>query len=217
MGISSGFSWQINKHWQTAFYANFLHTSNGGLKDPNKGINWPTAQLQVNYFPKEFIPANKYERIKSHHKQRGLTVYGLYTSRLLNIGDKVRYSVYGFGAEYYIQVAPVSGLIGSVEIYNDHSLQEKMSRLGMQGISSVRSGLTAGHVFILGKFQFSQQIGYYLYSPSKLFDQIYHRWGLNYCYDNKWMFGVSMKAHRHIAHLTDVRIGYRFNSAKADK
>jgi hypothetical protein len=211
LGISSGISWQLNKHWQTALYANFLHASNGGLKDPNKGINWPTAQLQVNYFPESFEMRNKRNRNKINDKSRGITLYGLYTSRLLNTGDKVRYSVYGLGAEYFFQIAPVSGLIGSAELYNDHSLKEKLNRLGMDGVSSIRAGIAAGHVFLLGKFQFSQQIGYYVYSPSKLFDQVYHRWGLNYCHNSKLVIGISLKAHRHVANFTDVRIGYRIN------
>lgn len=214
LGISKGISWQLNRHWQTSLYTNFLHISNGGLKDPNKGINWPTAQLQISYFPDEFKPVNKKVRIKTNEKEYGLTVYALYTSRLLNVGDKVRYPIYGMGAEAFIQLSSISGLTGSIELYNDHSLKEKMERLGMEDISSIRSGICAGHVFFIGKFQFAQQLGYYVYNPSNLFDNIYHRWGLNFCASEKWVIGVSLKAHRHVANFTDVRIGYRFNGKR---
>lgn len=216
LGISSGMSWQINTHWQTTLYANFLHISNGGLKDPNKGINWPTAQLQVNYFPKGFKPSDKRGRMRESKKEQGITLYGLYTSRLLNVGDKVRYPIYGIGAEAFLKLSSISGFIAGMELYNDHSLKEKMERLGMNGISSIRSGFAAGHVFFLGKFQFSQQLGYYLYSPSNLYDNIYHRWSLNYCAAEKWVFGVSLKAHRHVANFTDVRIGYRITKSRRE-
>jgi len=209
LGISTGFSWQLNPHWQTAVYGNFLHTSNGGLKDPNKGINWPTAQWQVSYFPKAFSPTNKKKRIKEPEKQSGITIYGLYSSRLLNVGDKVRYSLFGMGTESFIQLGSVSGLMGGVEIYEDYSLKKKLDRLGLSHLSSIRSGVTAGHVFLLGRIQFSQQVGFYVYSPSPFFDKWYHRWGLNYCANKNWVLGFSLKAHRHVANFVDVRVGYR--------
>ncbi len=214
LGISTGLGWQINHHWQTSLYANFLHTSNGGLKDPNKGINWPSAQLQLNYYPKGFTSPNKKERIKPNQKTHGISFYGLYTSRLLNVGDKVRYSLFGISSEAFSQLGSVNGLILGIEIYEDYSLKKKLSVRGMNNISSIRSGISAGHVFILGNVQFSQQIGYYLYSPSPFFDKIYHRWGLNYCHNKQWTIGISLKAHRHVANFVDFRLGYRITKSK---
>ena len=41
-----------------------------------------------------------------------------------------------------------------------------------------RAGALIGHEFIFKKFNFSQQIGIYLYNQNPYIDRIYHRWGL---------------------------------------
>ncbi|MBK9151179.1 MAG: acyloxyacyl hydrolase [Saprospiraceae bacterium] len=216
LGLSSGLSYQISPTWQASLYANYLHTSNGGFKDPNKGINWPTAQLQFNHFPGSFRVPDAKNRITHQEFRSGITVYGIFASRLLQHGDKVRYSVFGLTAEAYRQFTNISGWIAGAELYEDISLKKRMEKEDIYGISSVRSGLTAGHVFLLGRIQFSQQLGYYLYSPNPFFGGFYHRWGLNYAKNDRWVFGASLKAHRHVANFVDVRVGYRW-SRKIEK
>src|SRR5688572_10229565 len=50
VGIGAWF--QLSDHWWLSPSINYQHISNGGLREPNKGINWPTAGLAVSYQPK---------------------------------------------------------------------------------------------------------------------------------------------------------------------
>ena len=70
--------------------------------------------------------------------------------------------------------------------------------------------MAIGHEFLLGKFLFSQQIGYYLFKKHVPSDNWYHRWGLVYRFNQKINFGINLKVHRHIADFIDFRIGYSF-------
>lgn len=210
LGIGTGIRQQFSEHWQGGFNLLFLHTSNAGIKDPNKGINWPVLQMQLQYYPQVFSFGRRTPETPAAFKHYGFTVYGLYSSKIVDIGDKVRHSVYGISSEGYKQISPINGLIAGAEIYDDHSLKKKLERQQLAHLSSIRSGITAGHYVALGRIQFSQQLGIYTYSQSPFFNLFYHRWGLNYSFGNKLVLGISLKAHRHIANFADVRLGYRW-------
>ena len=41
---------------------NYNHISNGGLKQPNKGINYPTLALGLDYIPNPILIQNREKR-----------------------------------------------------------------------------------------------------------------------------------------------------------
>ena len=45
--LGLGIWFKVDNHWWLNLSANYQHESNGGLKEPNKGINWPTAGLAL--------------------------------------------------------------------------------------------------------------------------------------------------------------------------
>src|SRR5688500_11048330 len=47
--LGIGLSYIINTQWWLNTTINYQHISNGGLRQPNKGINWPTAGISVIY------------------------------------------------------------------------------------------------------------------------------------------------------------------------
>ena len=49
--VGLGFWLRVNDRWWINPSANYNHISNGGLRQPNKGINWPTAGVSVGYQP----------------------------------------------------------------------------------------------------------------------------------------------------------------------
>ncbi len=212
LGLSAGLKQKLNNRLFIHANANFLHTSNSGVKNPNKGVNWPTASLGINYYLQEFENFSGKQKLNSiYKKEKWFQVGAFYSYKLLNIGDKVRYPVIGFYAKGTIQTSRINGITIGVEGYEDYSLEQKLLNAGLAHINSIRSGVMAGNTFILGRFTFSQLIGVYAYSPSPFFDKIYHRWNLNYCYNDKYIIGVSLKAHRHVANFADVRLAYRIN------
>jgi hypothetical protein len=71
--------------------------------------------------------------------------------------------------------------------------------------------LVDGHEFLLGKFIFSQQIGYYLYKPAPYDRDWFHRWGIMAKVNKHWWAGFNLKAHLQVADFIDVRVIYSWN------
>lgn len=211
VGLGSGLYTEVNERWFLGVYGYFLHTSNGGLRDPNKGINWPSFSIEIGRKIHSYIiPSHALTQKEGTKKITMLTLGAFYSSRIIQKGDKKRYSLGGLNIEYLRKTSLVNGWIFGIEGYEDYSLKEMYRRIGDTESRSMRAGLYGGHSFWLGRFIFSQMIGIYGLYPYKYFDLVYHRWSLIYLINKKWIMGFSLKAHRHIANFADVRVAYNF-------
>ncbi len=55
--------WRLNDQWQLDGTAVFNHISNGGIKEPNKGVNWPTMALGASYYLQPVVSRNESGKI----------------------------------------------------------------------------------------------------------------------------------------------------------
>jgi hypothetical protein len=207
VGLGTGLQYRVNHKLQIGILGHYLHISNGGIKDPNKGINWPSANIRLVYSANSNnLPdyqKSKLEVIKKNRFDVGLFV----SSKTLEVGDKERFLIYGLNTTYSRQVSNLNALSLGVELIYDNATKERLSRLN-ESKNSSRSGLLIGHEFLLGKFIFSQQLGYYLYIDTKFFNHIYQRWGISYTAKNNFALGVNLLAHAQVANFLDFRITY---------
>lgn len=190
--------------------ANYNHFSNGGFKEPNGGINWPTASIGISrYFnTPDFVS----------HKKKNWRELGPPATRF-----DVNFFV-AFKQLEYQQYAPLPGIevkgsrqVGRVNaltlglewLYDSdatHYFKKKHLDIGGDKVS-----VAVGHEFLLGKFLFSQQLGIYVYKPYRAGADLYQRYGLVYRI-TKWLsFGVNLKAHGRKANFLDFRLGMSFN------
>lgn len=208
LGLSSGLDFRLKQNFDLQFRLNYLHISNGGIKDPNKGINWPTLSLGLSYKPAKSQSSAEYEASRvSKTPYLRWAFSGLLSSRIAAVGDKQRYFVYGLGAGLSRQVNSLSAITLAGEFHYDKALEERYRRAG-EPEQAAFAGLLAGHEFLLGRFIFSQELGYYLFKPKPLDYGFYHRWGLSYYLNRHVLLGVNLKAHRQVAHFLDFRISY---------
>ncbi|MEP6845586.1 MAG: acyloxyacyl hydrolase, partial [Panacibacter sp.] len=47
--VGIGIDYKINDHFSCSLAANFLHNSNGGFKQPNRGLNYPGLSAGIKY------------------------------------------------------------------------------------------------------------------------------------------------------------------------
>lgn len=209
VALGLGAHYRISKRIKSHVYANYNHISNGGIKDPNKGINWPTLSVGFDYavediqFPQREKTNNKNYRTKPLRYDIGAYV----SSKTVKAGEKARWPIYGIMAQASKQVSMINALSGGVELWADHALEERLNREQLKH-SHVRSGIFFGNEFLMGRFLLSQQMGVYIYSPSPFFDQLYQRYGLIYRFTSHSGIGVNVLAHRQVANFLDFRYVY---------
>lgn len=212
LALGLGYWWRASDQWQVGAHVLYQHISNGGLRQPNKGINWPTLGLSINYSlqPRTFRTFSRSITTFSKKIRWDVTAFGV-AKRVggQTDGRGLRYLVAGTSVQGAKQVGRINNLTAGVEFLWDDATG---SRLRADGRSEDpwRISVHAGHEFILGRFLFSQRLGAYLHQAGGYFDPIYHSWGLAYRFSDHWMAGVNMKAHRHVADFTDFRLTYSF-------
>lgn len=194
-------------------YANYNHISNGGLKDPNRGINWPTASigldysLQPHYLPVREKTKNKDWKSKPIRLETGFFL----SSKTIQPGEKRRWLIGGGYVHAAKQVSIFNALNVAAEVWYDDAHAARLRRNGTEGISSTRAGLLAGNELLMGKFIFSQQVGIYLFAETPNYPLLYQRYGLMYHFNNRLALGVHVNAHLHVAKFMDFRLGYNIS------
>jgi hypothetical protein len=212
LALGVGYWWRVSPHLQVGTHVLYQHISNGGLRQPNKGINWPTVGVSINYSLQPRIPRafNRAQTAFSDDIRWDASVFGV----AKRVGGQVdgrglRYLVAGFNVQGARQVGRINNVTGGLEVVWDDATGSRLRQDGID-LDPWRVSVNVGHEFVLGRFLFSQRLGAYLYQAGGYFDALYHRWGLAYRLNDHWMAGVNMKAHRHVADFTDLRVTYSF-------
>lgn len=214
LAVGWGLSYPVGNKFRIKAMTNFEHASNGGMRQPNKGVNMPTFSLAIMHEPNP-IPfyqgkrnKEKYWRGKPWQKEIGLMATA---KRSVNEnGSSTRRPILGLQAQAAKQVGHINAFQVGAELYHDGFNRARLDAEGLEDISAIRAGIMAGHRFLLGRFGFSQQVGIYLYNPSPYDGAWFHRWGVDYSVTKKIYAGVNLKAHLQVADFFDIRIGYRW-------
>jgi Lipid A 3-O-deacylase (PagL) len=211
IALGVGARWQFSPQWAAHLNAEYQHVSNGGLREPNKGINWPTMGFGIEFAPKK-LELKKFVRTRESNESFKSRRMDLAILAVVKGGDfsgeRKYYPIAGTNFTISWQVSRLHAWTISTEFYHDQFMQERLAGDGVE-TDGYRGGFLAGHEFLLGKFIFSQQMGIYWLGQNNN-DLIYHRWGLNYFFLPKWALGVNLRAHKQVADFTDVRLTYSF-------
>jgi hypothetical protein len=208
-----GIWYRINRNFWINGSVNYQHMSNGGMRQPNKGINWPTAGIALSYQKED---RNFYTGIKIKEKnwkneapRWDIAVFGIAKRIRDENGNSKRLPLLGLAVQGSKQIGTIHALTAGVEVFHDEALKHKIKNDSLNS-SALRSGVLIGHEFLLGKFIFSQRLGIYVFNPTDYFNTIYHRWGIHYRLNKSWGAGFNLQAHRHVADFIDLRIIYSF-------
>jgi hypothetical protein len=126
------------------------------------------------------------------NKQYLVTAIGLNYSRLLG-----RVFAVSFGGEW-VSDRTIKSLIDEQELRDSSGELLDYNRLGM----------LAGVEWLFGRFIFTQQMGFYLYSPIEAKHPVYQRYGLSLRISEHIYSGINIKAHAQDADFMELRIGF---------
>ncbi|MFN9109015.1 MAG: acyloxyacyl hydrolase, partial [Bacteroidota bacterium] len=208
--LGLAFNYRISKYAGINASANYLHISNGGIRNPNKGINWPTASIGFNYQLNDAeFKKQKYKPVKNFNKYNRFDI-GIYSSgKSGEIEGNNFYLVPGIFGAYHRRINNLHSFGIIADFHLDYSLAALQKNLN-NSENFYFPSIALGHEYLIGRFNFWQQIGYYVISPDERFMNWYHRWGLNYALTNNLSLGMSLKAHAQVAHFADLRLCYNW-------
>ncbi|MBA4321397.1 MAG: hypothetical protein C0408_01130 [Odoribacter sp.] len=191
----------------------YNHISNGGLKQPNYGMNFPTLALGLEYFERP-IPDLK----NDYSSDLKIVKPGIYMIIQTLSGYKVMDATddypemgtfaFGFHARIAKQMTPFYSLNAGAEIILDGYIKETLRR-DQSNIDYKRFALTTGQDFLLGNVIFTQYLGFYIYSPFKAKNSVYQKYEITYRIHKNFMLGVYLKAHTSTAELLGFCLNYR--------
>ena len=211
LAVSAGFWFSLNEHWKVNLSANYNHESNGGMKRPNKGINWPTAGIAVSYQKQTksfYVGQRQTDKFWKNQPLRwDAGIFGVPRRTTNEDGNRIHKLLLGANLQVAKQVGRINTLTLGTEIYHDAELKQTLKKDSLDA-SPFKAGILFGHEFLLGKFIFSQRLGYYVFDQTPYFDDLYHRWGLQYRINPRISIGFNLNAHRQVADYVDLRITY---------
>jgi hypothetical protein len=198
--VSPKLEYRFSDAWSAHLSFAYNHISNGGQRQPNKGMNFPLLGLGINsYLQNPELPSHEKAPISKNWV--GYIDAGFTTSEVT--GSSARKPVFGLAVGAYRSVSRINALGGGLDIVGDYAVSNESPAL-------MPAVFVANH-FLFGKFDFSQRMALYLHKPDNYQEAaFYQRYLLMYHAVRKVSLGVSMKAHGHVAEHMDLRIAYRF-------
>lgn len=211
LGINRDF--KLSKHLRLATAISLTHASNGSSKVPNLGINIPTVSLGLTY-----------DLAKEARKK--------ITDSLPAADEKVRYTA--IAASGFTEIEPVGGkkyiitevmghaawplghawhVTGGIDLMYNPANIEKLERdtIAVSGsFQNMQPGVKLGGEMFIGRLSMPLEMGVYLYTKMKRNGLIYHRLGLRYQLNERWLVNFTMKTHFAKADYLAWGVGYRF-------
>lgn len=208
-----GFSahYKLSDHFNTNLGLHYNHISNGGLQQPNKGMNFPTVNLGLEYTinPVDVRPQPfKADVDKRPHPYAG--AFGnLRSLPSSDAGPTVNLWQLGVYGGVLRKFTTTNAWLLGAEFSHDASVEERGKRNGEE-VSPWMFALLAGHQFCFGRFGFSQQLGHYTYRDYDFRTDFFQRYSLTYLVASRVSVGISLKAHGKEAEQMDVRAAVMF-------
>jgi hypothetical protein len=199
----------VGKQWLIDITAVYNHFSNGGIREPNKGINWPSASLGVARY---FQPPVFENRVKTNWRDAREPEQRFDITYFMAFQEP-RSKLYLFspGVEFKFsqQIARINALTAGMEWLYDNGDAYYMEQVG-KFETPQKLGIAIGHEFLLGRTLFGQQLGVYLFNKGVQGADVYQRYSLMYRFTPHVSGGIALKAHGHVADFLDFRVAYSF-------
>ncbi len=212
LSLSLNLNYHFNSKYAINLSANYNHISNGGQKQPNKGMNFPTVSIGfdkiIDYTPLKPKP----EELKQYNRSWS---YYLGSFASLRSADReaesTNHPLIGLMAGALKPLSRINGFNLGTELWYDWSDRKIAQQLAVDD-SSFSSAITLGHHFSVGDFYFLQQFGVYMTRPKNIQPNwMYQRYSFWYRIANRWTIGASLITYGRRADHMDGRLIYVLN------
>ncbi len=214
--LNAALNYRFSNRVNTRLAFNYNHISNGGLKQPNVGMNFPTLNAGIDYsFQEVKFPERAKDTMQVLYTDKcWFDAYILGSAKNAEKGEDQRYPVIGAGIYYNYLAGRIFALNAGTEWISDYSLKEQIRRLYINDPDAApdhnRAAVLLGIDLLFGRFSFLYQWGIYYYEPYPARNRAYQRYGLNFRFAGQFYLGINIKSHGHVADLMDARVGLVF-------
>lgn len=214
LSVSAATHIRLNRHFQVTVSANYNHISNGGSRQPNRGMNFPTVSMGLVYtpqplpfpepknWPKPLLTRRFVVRVAPFGSVRTLPQTDLFPERatwLLGVTATAGWRLNRFHA-----------LSGGTEVVSDGYIREQRRRENRPP-DGWQAALLGGYELWLGRYVFATHLGWNAYQPDSVPDgRVFQRYQLLYAPAPHIRVGVGLKAKLNVAEGFDVRVGVEF-------
>lgn len=214
LALSLNLNYHLNDNYAINISANYNHISNGGQKQPNKGMNFPTLSIGVDRVINYEALQPKSRILRDHDMSTEYYLGSFFSLRSSSReAESSNHPLIGFLGGALQPLSRINGVNGGIELWYDYS-DEKIAERDMLDDSAFSSAVTLGHHFSLGNFYFLQQFGGYLTRPKNLQSRwLYQRYSFWYSIgkSKRWTIGGSLIAYGKVADHMDGRLLYIIN------
>lgn len=173
LSLSPVFNYRVTPQWSLHAAANYNHISNGGNRQPNKGINFPTASMGITYV---FMPVDFSRRVMNSNfvvnRKNRFRFILLGTAKTPSFETHKRKILVGLNIGYIRTIGRLSSLMAGAEFISDGALKAEIEQSNPSQPDHNRAALLTGHELRIGKFGFPNNWGFIfmpLQKPKTLF------------------------------------------------
>ncbi len=214
LALSVGAHYRITTTLHLMATVRYNHISNGGIRQPNRGMNFPTAGFGVSYtaHPTPFPNPARWPRPNLTKRFTGrVTAFG--SIRTLPpttaLPEQVGW-LWGLTATGGYRVSRFHAFTGGIEFVDDGYIREQLRRESL-AVAHRQLGLLAGYEAWLGRYRFATHAGWNLVQPDVwLGNRFFQRYQLLYTISNRYQIGVGLRAKLNVAEGLDLRLGWQF-------
>ncbi|HEX2975973.1 MAG TPA: acyloxyacyl hydrolase [Bacteroidales bacterium] len=203
--LSARFNYRITGNAFLTLAGTYNHISNGAVKVPNMGINFPTLSAGFEYYPHSFPELAGFKpekRARMNKRYIQFQVIG---------GFKYVWEqpcwAYGASVRHVWQIRDFYALNAGGEVIVDGGVKKYLEIHEIEE-DHKRAAITIGQDFFLGRIYFTQYFGIYVYSPYKAKNAVYQKYELSYKISPAFFAGVYLKAHASEADLLGLSLNF---------
>ena len=192
----------FNDQWAIKGSASFRHISNGGIKEPNLGINYAVFAFGLEYTPDVYqIPQER--ALNPFSKQKRTEILMSYSQKN-DTGSVNSRNVFFATINRSIGVGRINALnFGTMVEYQQ--LFDFNKAIDQWSIAPL-----IGNEFLIGRFRFGQQLGIYLLQGRKAPNYLLQQYYLRYLFKKYFTTGINLKVHGRVADHLSIQLGYVF-------
>jgi len=191
-----------------------LHISNGTIKSPNYGLNYPAMFAGFDFkVSRKKIILFKPENQNLKRKQINVRVMGsLASKQIINVWDK-DFKIIATSltvSRYYNNTNKI--LIGFDGIY-DETIKyffEEEGKPTDYWLDISKFGVNIGHEWTFAKLSIFMNLGYYVHNNNKNKAILYNKLGINYNFLKFAFVGLNLQTHWAKADFLSVGLGFNF-------